>query len=220
LVVGLLVRHLDRVSDELDRWLTRPEIWNLEFSRAAAEFNLHAQGPDDKETVGRDRRAYTFREVAHQLTVKAILAGDQERLAALHQVGDELLRRARDLVPDDGEELAAVAGMASTLHAENYHPVELDGGRTGIQYQPPPEVTEGLAAVNAELAHGQQGIRLQMTYAVNEDRSAPVDTLADDLALAQAFAADPPSREPRAFPGGRCGGHSGCRHRRARPRVH
>jgi hypothetical protein len=193
LVVGLMVRHLDRVSDELDSWLSRPEIWNLEFSRAAAEFHLHVQGPDDKETVGRDRRGYTFREVAHALTLRAILAGDQQRLAALHRVGDELLRRARDLVPDDGEELAAFAGMASSLHAENYHPVELDGGRTGIQYQPPSAVTEGLAAANAELARGQQATRLQMTYAVEEDRSAPVDTLAEDLALARTFAADPPS---------------------------
>src|SRR6266700_2438677 len=193
LVVGLLVRHLDRVGAELDRWLTRPEVWNLEFSRAAAEFGLHVQGPDDKETVGRGRRSYTFREVAHELTVRAILTGEQERLAALHQVGDELLHHARELRPDEREELATVAGWAGALHAENYHPIELDGGRTGIQYVPPPEVTAGLAAANAELARGQQANRLQMTYAVNEDRSAPVETLADDLALARTFAADPPS---------------------------
>jgi hypothetical protein len=121
------------------------------------------------------------------------LAGNQERLAALYRVGDDLLHRARELMPDESEELAAIAGWASALHAENYHLVKLDDGRTQLQYEPPPEVTAGLAAANAEIGRGQQANRLLMKYAVAEDRSAPVDTLTDDLALARAFAADPPS---------------------------
>jgi hypothetical protein len=37
------VRHLDRAGDLLDRWLTQPEVWQLEFSRIAAERQLHVQ---------------------------------------------------------------------------------------------------------------------------------------------------------------------------------
>ena len=198
LVVGLLVRHLDRAGVELDRWLTRPEIWHLEFNRATLEGQLHVQGADAAETVGRHRRGYTFRDVATELTARAIFADDQERLGELHRIGDELLHRARQLITGaqpqyGGEELTAVAGWASVLRADNYHLVELEDGRPGVRYEPPAEVTAGLAAVNAELARGQQVMRLQMTYATTEDRCAPVDGLADDLVLARTFVADPPS---------------------------
>ncbi|MFD7232161.1 trypsin-like peptidase domain-containing protein [Streptomyces sp. NPDC059881] len=197
LVVGLLVRHLECVGTELDRWLIRPEIWHLEILRVAAEDNLHAQGPDPADITGRDRRRHSFLEAATQMTVAALLAGNQERLTVLHDLGDELLRRAGDnvfgeQVGAESSTLTMIKGRAGRLQAHNYRFVELDDGRTGLHYEPPPEVVAGLAGENAELVRGQQAIRLLMTYAVNEDRSAPLDTLAADLELAQTLAADPP----------------------------
>ncbi|MFF2777064.1 trypsin-like peptidase domain-containing protein [Streptomyces sp. NPDC058052] len=199
LVVGLLVRHLERAGTELDRWLIRPEIWHLETLRAVAELNSHVQGPDPADVAGRDRRRLTFLDVSTQMTVTALLAGNQERLTVLHGLGDELLRHAGDEV--FGEQIGAesntltmIKGWAGRLQARNYHFVELGDGRNGLSYEPPPDVVAELAAENAELARGQQAIRLLTTYAVNEDRSAPLDTLASDLELARTLAADPPAQ--------------------------
>jgi hypothetical protein len=140
LVVGLLVRHLDRAGDLLDRWLARPELWRLEFSRAATEGRLHVQGADAQDLVGRDRRRFSFRDVAAEMTVRAMGAGDAPRLAALAEVADELLQRARDLIgdgPDTAEEMAAVEGWAGTFRPENYRAQGADDGGVIIQYEAP-----------------------------------------------------------------------------------
>lgn len=124
LVVGLLVRHLERVGNLLDPWLTRPEVWRLEFARAVVEGQLHVQGPDAPDLVGRDRRAFSLRDAAAHMTLRAMVNGDQGRLAGLAAVADELVRRARSLLagnPGGSEELAAVEGWAASLRPESYH---------------------------------------------------------------------------------------------------
>ncbi|GCD99267.1 serine protease [Embleya hyalina] len=195
LVVGLLVRHIERIGTELDRWIARPEIWRLETLRVAAETtSIHVQGPDPADVMGRERRHQTFLEVAEELTATAVLRGNQERLAVLHDLGDELMRRAGENARGDqvGTESTVMAkGWASRLQARNYRLVAVDGGVV-VEYQSPPDVVAGLAADNAELARGRQVFRLVATYAVNEDRIAPIDSLAADVALARALAADPP----------------------------
>ncbi|MBT2452504.1 trypsin-like peptidase domain-containing protein [Streptomyces sp. ISL-43] len=197
LIVGMLVRHPNSAGTELDRWLAQPGIWHLESIRAVAELNPHAQGADSSDTVGGDRRRLTFLEVAEQTTGTALLTGNLDRLTVLHEVGDELLRRGSDTVFGSratSGTLSMIKGWASRLYAQNYHLVELDDGRTGVQYVPPPEVVTGLAPENAEHARNQQAIRLLVTYAKNEDRSAPLDTLTADLELARSLAADPPEQ--------------------------
>ncbi|MFD7608372.1 trypsin-like peptidase domain-containing protein [Streptomyces mirabilis] len=197
LVVGLLVRHLERAGTQLDCWLAQSEIWHLETLRAQAEHNLHAQGPDPAGTAGSSRRSESFLEVATRMTATALLAADQERLTALNVLGEELLRRAGDGV--FGEQISAesntltmIKGWAGRLQAHNYRFVKRADGSAGLLYQPPPDVVAGLSADTAELARSQQATRLLMTYAVNEDRSALLDTLAADLELARTLAADPP----------------------------
>lgn len=197
LVVGMLVRHLDRSSDLLDRWLVRPELWDLEFSRITAEGHLHVQGPDPPELVGRDRRRLSFRDVAAELTLRAMLAGDQRRLAALGAVGDELVRRARELVADsdDPDNTVTVEGWAATLRPENYHAHRSDGGGVTVQYEHPEEVAVRLAPGLASLARGNDALRLQMTYAM-KNGDVPVETLVADLVLARELAEDPPMDGP------------------------
>jgi hypothetical protein len=194
LVVGLLVRHFDRVGDLLDPWLARPELWNLEFSRSLGEGHLHVQGADPPELVGRDRRRHNLRDVGAEMTMRAVLAGDQHRLDALADVADELVRRAHELVGDDDEsnDALTVEGWASVLRPENYQAHQVDDGRLMIQHEPPEEIASGLAPSLASLARGNEAVRMQATYARSEDRVAPVDTLIADLALARELADDPP----------------------------
>jgi hypothetical protein len=199
LVVGLLIRHLDSVGDLLDPWLTMPELWHLEISRVIAEGQLHVQGADPPDLVGRDNRRLSLREAGAQMTLRAMLAGDAERLAALGANADELVRRARDLMsgrPGEAEELATVEGWAAALRPESYRAREAEGGGVLIQYEHPPEVASVLAPSLASLARGNEAWRLQATYAVSEDRVAPVDTLIDDIRVARGLADQPPENGP------------------------
>jgi hypothetical protein len=199
LVVGLLVRHLDRAGVLMDRWVVQPELWRLEFSRAATEGRLHVQGPDAPDLVGRDRRRYSFRDVAAETTLRAMGAGDGARLATLAGLADELVERARALIgdgPDTSEEMATVEGWAATFRPENYRAERAEDGGVIIQYEHPEEVASALAPGMASLARGNDAIRLQMKYAQAEDRVAPADTLTDDLALAKDLAERPPEHGP------------------------
>lgn len=193
LVVGLLVRHIEVAGPVLDSWLAQPAVWELEFGRRTLEGSMHIQGPDEDDLHGRRRRSYTFHDVAQRLVIAALLQGDEDRVAALREVGQELLRRAHRHAGPDSEEadLPDVAGWASNLDAANYRVVPGNAGPE-IEYQPPADVVAGLAEVNADLARGQQVTRLIMTYGTREDRAGPWDRIVDDLALARTLVIDPP----------------------------
>lgn len=194
LVSGLLVRHFDRAGDLLDRWLVRPELWQLEFSRATAEGILHIQGPDSSDLVGTDRRRYSFRDVAAEMTLKAMAAGDSARLAVLGALADELVRRTREEIADSNvetSEMATVGGWAGLFRPENYEVRPADNDHVVIQYEYPEEVESALAPRVASLSRGNDAIRLQLKYAISEDRITPVETLMEDLALARDLAKHP-----------------------------
>jgi hypothetical protein len=196
LVVGLLVRHPELAGSQLDRWLARPELWPLEAARAFGEGpgTLHVQGLDPADLRGRDRRALRFHDVAADMTVRAMLAGDQERLAALAAIGDELVRRAADLAVgrDDAEQRVATAkGWAAILHPENHHPVPAEDG-IRVEYRPPGDVAKTLAGSQESLERSMTALRLQSTYTNPTVGEAPTETLIADLAAARQLAADPP----------------------------
>jgi hypothetical protein len=112
LVVGVLVRHLDKVTTELDDWLASPAVWELEFSRRTHEGTLHVQGRDPDDTPGRDRRTWTPIDLAGAMTFTASANGDQTRLDELRGVGDRLVAAARSIVSAEQPQ-PPVAGPAS-----------------------------------------------------------------------------------------------------------
>jgi hypothetical protein len=77
---------------------------------------MHVQGADPADLHGRDRRGLRFHDVAAGMTVQAMLDGDQERLAALAAIGDELIGRAGDLTAGrgDAEQQMAIAEAQQT----------------------------------------------------------------------------------------------------------
>lgn len=198
LAVGVLVRHGDKTRDLLDPWLMRPDVWELEFSRVVNEGGFHAQGPGQTDLVGEGRRRYSFREVACEMTLRAVLTGDDERLEDLASIGGELIRRARAQVragQRDQESLAPVEAWASLFDPENYRAQETEEG-VYWGYEPPDEIAASLEPSLEALSRGNEALRLQITYAESEDRVAAVDSLEDDLALARELAEDPPSGGP------------------------
>lgn len=199
LVVGFLVRHLEQAGDLLDPWMRDPDVWHLEFARVAGEGVLYVQGPDEPDLVGRSRRRSNLRDVAAELTIRATLSGDQNRLNELAATGEELIRRAEELVADSqggadvDRMLTSVRGWAATFSPENFHPETDESGNLIVQYQHPEPLATRMQPEAEMFDRAGQALRLQNTYARSADRVAPVDTLLADIALARSLGDDPPS---------------------------
>lgn len=204
LVVGLLIRHIDKVTDELDEWLRVPEIWEFEFRRTTREGAFHAQGADDADVPGRENRRANFREVASHLVTRALRNGDHSRLDALRRIGEALVVEAATRVAPPGTEvdveaqkwLLSVRGWASLLQAEHFHSVQLDGGKTGLVYEPPEDVSEGLGRDNARLGRVMAAYGLLNRYGI-PGVSSPVsaEQIASDLEVAKSLIDDPPAED-------------------------
>jgi len=95
LVVGLLVRHIDRIENELDPWLSEPDVWQLELDRASHEGRFHIQGKDDAQVVGADRRVWSFEEVAITLVAGALRRNDSARQIRLGELSKQLIERSQ-----------------------------------------------------------------------------------------------------------------------------
>ncbi|MFI4989787.1 MAG: hypothetical protein ACHQHO_02565 [Solirubrobacterales bacterium] len=197
LVVGLLERHILVVDDELDRWLTRPEIWELEFSRATAEGTLHLQGPDPPHIVGRDRRRFNMGNAAGLLVAKALTEESHARLEKLKQLGEELLTNGVELfAAENVKDTATLAAWASQLDSENYTLTRHPDGQITIDFAPPQEITDPLRDTQADLYRGQQAWRLLTTYALEKTDPDPAH-IATDLQVARELASDPPIHGPQ-----------------------
>lgn len=209
LVVGTLLRHLDLVTDELDIWLSRPEVWLLESARLAAEGRIHIQGADAVDTHGSEFRRCSLYDAAAFLVSRALTNGDDERVAALQESGRTLMRHARDTVPgldvDDDtrdhevEELTTVAGWASTLDAGNYRRREVANGSLVFEYERPPDLAVVVQPHIADLTRVREAYHLIAVYAGAEDRNVTSETIPDDLALARSLVGESLEHGPDAI---------------------
>jgi hypothetical protein len=211
LVVGLLVRHLDRAGRLLDPFLAEPIVWKLEFERMVHESSGLAA--DSTDLVEPERRRWSFREVSTWLVVHA----DEDRVVELRSIGDELISVAEDIVAEvaaanagtgDAEPstdtptggvtyLTTVRNWASALDRDRYR-TYTEEGVTYITSVPPDDVQEALQPGNDDLRRGQEAAGLLWRYSMN--RGAEVEgpgepseaDLASDLITAQALIDDPP----------------------------
>lgn len=201
LVVGLLVRHLADAGDQMDRWLVRPEVWQLEFSRAVKEGRFHIQGADPPTLFGHSRREYDLRHVATELTAMAMSAGDTKRLAALGEVADDLVQYAREQLAGAGAEadpakMAMVEGWASSLRSENYRVDSAEDGGVLFHVTLPDDVASALAPNIEVIDRGNGAFRVLRTYGGSESRVASVETLIEDIEVARELAESPPAQGP------------------------
>ena len=196
LAVGLLIRHPELAGSQLDHWMTRPELWGLEAERVSGEGpgTMHIQGPDPADLHGRERRHMDFSRVAAEMTVQAVQDSDQDRLAILAAIGDELVRHAEALTAgreDAAEQIAIARRWAAMLHPENYDLVQSESGLS-FAFSSPGDVEEDLASSQEPLERGMTALRLLNTYAGPSVWEAPAGTLIADLDVARQFATDPP----------------------------
>jgi hypothetical protein len=208
LVVGLLVRHLERADRLLDPYLAEPLIWHEEFNRVMSESSGLAAGSDG--IVGAERRKWSMRETATYLVVSA----DEARAAELRTIGERLVNNARRLISDtsDGaasaeavaaddaafeEQLAPVRAWASGLDRDTYQARRTDTGLY-IQSHPPDDVVQVLQRGNEDLQRAQEVTRLFVRYHIEPKKGMALDLsaadLAADLAVARDLLDNPPAR--------------------------
>lgn len=202
LVVGMLIRHLERVGYELDPFLAEPVIWRLEFVRTVNEHSGFAARTEG--IVSPERRKWNLRDAATWLTLNA--AG--ERIDALKGVGRRLVACARELEGPaaDGEplseNLAAVHGWAGSLDRDSYKATKTDQGIL-VEQVVDEEIVGRLAPSNADLARGNAAIRLMHRYPERYDHIVKRSTVSLDELLADiATARDLVDNPPAAAPGG------------------
>ena len=209
LVVGLVVRHIERAGTSLDPFLAEPLVWRLEFVRVVHEASLLAASSEG--LVAPERRSWSCREAASWLTVTA----SPDRAAALRAIGDRLVEHARELEaepdaseeegaaesiePDAGPSLSTLArAWASALDQGSYE-VHAEGDTTYVQSRAPEDVEASLQPGAEDLQRGQEVTRIQWRYFAGgargrEKAPPPVgEALAHDLALAEALVNDPPT---------------------------
>ena len=198
LVVGVLVRHLDKATMSLDRFLAEPEVWHFEFARVAHEIGgLRASS---EGVVGADRREWSLREAAASL----VLSASPERAEELRLVGQQLVDKVRrrlehlaDAVPPAAAEmeLSTARGWASGLDRSTYTMQKTDGGYL-IESRPPSEVTAVLSAGMSWVLRNEEAMRLTRRYHVGQqdgtaEQITPEDLIAD-LDSAVTLLRDPP----------------------------
>ncbi|WP_157881958.1 helix-turn-helix domain-containing protein [Streptomyces rubellomurinus] len=193
LIVSLLVRHLERADRLLDRYLTEPDIWHLEFGRVVSEAGGLGAAPSDGLTAP-ERRRWSLREAAMTM----VLHANDQRAEELRLVGQELIATARRMVEEElGEtddqviqdELTAVRGWASSLDRSTYQAQRVEGG-VEIQSTPPSDVVEALQAKNVESARAHEAMRLNVRYYVNPKNGNTETLTAQDLIADLAAACD------------------------------
>ena len=150
MLYGLFARNIEKVGNQLDRFLAEPAVWLLEFSRVTSEhygFRASSEGLAHPE-----RRQWTPREVS----VWVMTHADEERRAELRGVGEELVANGvrQGLEPDQ------TVGWAANLDESRYQ-LTKDADELYLEVVPPPEVIAAQAEIVAQQAQVQTVLRLQ-----------------------------------------------------------
>ena len=205
LVVGLLVRHLERADDLLDPYLAEPFVWNIEFSRVVNERNEFAANSEG--LAAPERREWSLREAAMFLCIQA----NAERAAELRTLGEMLVLNARrQFASSENDEFAESKGNAGDSVEQNLMPVRgwaigLDRGRyqahedsnrVYIRPTPPDHVLQALEPRNEELERVIEANRLVTRYIDPKKEGVQgigPDELANDIATARELIENPPA---------------------------
>ena len=203
LVVGLLVRHLERTNRLLDPYLADPMVWRYEFERLAGERSGLAASSDG--IIGAERRHWSLRDASTLLVVRA----DDARVAELRSIGQQLIENAKSMSrpAEDGaedrddatleERLAPVRAWASGLDRDTYHAQSTDSGLY-IQSQPPDDVVQALERDTEDLRRVQEAWRLIVRYHFEPKKGTAKDfsanELTSDLSIARDLLDNPPVR--------------------------
>jgi hypothetical protein len=188
LAVGFLTRHPDATGDLLDPFLASPSVWYLENSRVTSEYGLAIRDLDADKLAGGESRRHTFHDTVGKMVMEARLAGDEERLAQLEEIGGRLLETAEAELAEVGDavEFASVTSWAAEFRIENYRATRR-GADILVEFVRPEEIAQVLAPRNEELQTTNLLFGLQNRYSrlSPNPEEWPIETLRVDLAEAR-----------------------------------
>lgn len=147
MLFGLLTRHIDKVTDELNPFLSEPVVWQLEFARVTWEYSglrFHTEGLKEQQ-----RRNWSPQEVSFALMV----SGDKQRTQDLKAVGDLLIANGDRI----GFSQDRTKDWAASLDAVQYE-VTQRGDQLYLQVNPP----ANLRVAQAQHALYQEQINTRM----------------------------------------------------------
>lgn len=180
LAYGLLARHREEVTDELDAFLTLPVVWQLENGRLAAN-----------QIMGRTQTSPPVKptQVAMDLVVAAARHDDESALARLKCLAERL--RAADA---EGVDKVAVGHWADHLDWECYALVRA-GDQLAVEVRPSAgiaqELTQRQAASSGPMLQyellGRYASGVRGVHRVLVPEAANVDQLIADLARARSL---------------------------------
>jgi len=129
LLVGVMVRHLEKAEGVLDRFLREPLVWQLEFERAVRE-QAWPRGAWSDGMVNAERRTWTFREVSMAI----VLRGDESRREELRRLGEELVAAGEATGMGD-----MVTNWAACLDASRFR-ARSENEQLVVEVSPPKEL--------------------------------------------------------------------------------
>lgn len=120
LVLGILIRHLDKAGRLIDPFLAEPLFWKLE-SRRVIQIRVGPRSMSELPELNNvDRRYWELRDVAMRVTV----FGDDKRRTQLLKTSQELLTNAQNLATDSDyaadDDALQVQIWADTLKISSY----------------------------------------------------------------------------------------------------
>ncbi len=181
MLFGLLVRHIEEVGNELDRFLAEPVVWRLEFRRRTSEYVGRRAATEGLANL--ERRQWTPREVAMWL----MMHGGKERAQTLKKVADKLVENGDRL----GISQEYTKNWAASLNPDQYR-VRRHGDEVYIEVEPPSELQAAQEAHEAHQEVVQTSLRLQNRYWGSAKRDTEYwlpssEEIAADLAAGRAL---------------------------------
>ncbi len=159
LAYGILVRHLDEISDELDGFLASPLVWELENGRTVADMMFRRSN----ELPGEEHLKLSPAQVAMSLVIDAKRRGDNAAAARLQAVAGRLRSAATDVIDD-----LTLRFWADHLDCERFVLVR-DGGQAAVEVQPSEAIRQELERRRGRSDLASKQYELLNRYALHQD---------------------------------------------------
>lgn len=190
LIVGSIIRHLDKEPETLIPYLREPLVWQFDSIRVTYDTVGLGRAPDSG-VANTEMRSRSIRDIANLL----VLGGDSRLRDVLKQAGDDLVANTSRF--DAGE--ATVRGWAASLDAANIRTEPAEDGYVLVTFEEPNDVEAEVAPMRADFARYNELLGIQNKYWI-PDRHKPAGwnpptpiEIAADLAVTKNLYENPPA---------------------------
>lgn len=190
LIVGSIIRHLDKDPGALIPYLREPLVWQFDSVRVTYDTVGFGRATDDG-VANTEMRSRSVRDIASFL----VMGGNQELHARLKEAGEALVANTGRFGSSEG----TVRGWAAALDVANMRTEPAENGYVRITFEEPEDIEAEVAPMRADFARYNEQLGIQNKYWI-PPRNKPADwtppapaEIAADLAAAKDLYENPPS---------------------------